>query len=36
MKSDFLIREAKPSDHHPICRFMELVGGDFFHLTGNI
>ena len=32
MGSDLKIREADLSDHHPICKFIELVDGDFFPL----
>ena len=32
MGSDLTIREADLSDHHPICKFIELVDGDFFPL----
>ena len=32
MGSDLTIREADFSDHHPICKFIELVDGDFFPL----
>ena len=32
MGSDLTIREANLSDCHPICKFIELVDGDFFPL----
>ncbi|MDO9516746.1 MAG: GNAT family N-acetyltransferase [Methanosarcinaceae archaeon] len=32
MESDLTIREANLNDCHPICKFIELVDGDFFPL----
>ena len=32
MGSDLAIREADLGDFHPICKFIELVDGDFFPL----